>query len=112
MDKQQKYTVVEMDVNHFIDNIIIERLDDLFINFDPPYVTKGEILYKNYFVEEDHVLLADKIKDNLENAKWIMTYDDCDLVKTLYKDYDPHPFNLQYYARKKRVGNELLISNL
>lgn len=104
--------IYNMDVNDFIDKIIIERQGDLFLNFDPPYVTKGEVLYKNYFVEEDHVSLAKKIKENLQNAKWIMTYDDCNLVRALYEDYDPQPFNLQYYAGNKRVGNELLISNL
>lgn len=41
-----------------------------------------------------------------------MTYDDCDLIKEIYKNYNPNKFNLQYYAGKKRIGNELLISNL
>lgn len=74
--------------------------------------TKGEVLYKNYFSEEDHIRLAKKITANLNNVKWIMTYDDCDLIKEIYKNYNPNKFNLQYYAGKKRIGNELLISNL
>ena len=104
--------IYHMDINDFIDDIILRRQDELFINFDPPYVTKGVVLYKNYFNEEDHISLANKIKSSLQSAKWIMTYDDCDLIKNLYRDYNPRPFNLQYYAGTKRVGNELLISNL
>lgn len=41
-----------------------------------------------------------------------MTYDDCELIKNLYKNYSPQKFNLQYYAGTKRIGNELLISNI
>lgn len=104
--------IYNMDVNEFIDIIILNRQNELFVNFDPPYVTKGEVLYKNYFSEEDHIRLAKKITANLNNVKWIMTYDDCDLIKEIYKNYNPNKFNLQYYAGKKRIGNELLISNL
>lgn len=101
-----------LDVNQFIDTIILPRQNELFINFDPPYVTKGEILYKNYFNDGDHKKLADKIITNLQDAQWIMTYDDCELIKELYKSYNPQDFNLQYYAGTKRLGNELLISNI
>ena len=104
--------IYNMDVDEFIDVIILNRQNELFVNFDPPYVTKGEVLYKNYFSEEDHIRLAEKITANLKKVKWIMTYDDCVLIKDLYKKYNPNKFNLQYYAGKKRMGNELLISNL
>lgn len=104
--------VYNMDINDFIDTVILQRQNDLFVNFDPPYVNKGEVLYKNYFKEEDHKQLANKITTNLQNVQWIMTYDDCELIKDLYKDYNPQNFNLQYYAGTKRLGKELLISNL
>lgn len=101
-----------LDVNEFIDKVIIKRKNELFVNFDPPYVSKGEVLYKNYFNEEDHRQLSDKIIKNLQNVQWIMTYDDCDLIKQLYKDFNPENYNLQYYVGTKRIGNELLITNL
>lgn len=104
--------IYNFEINQFIDNVILHRQDELFINFDPPYVTKGEVLYKNYFTDNDHKNLANKIINNLQNAQWIMTYDDCDLIKELYKSFNPQNFNLQYYAGTKRIGNELLISNI
>lgn len=110
--RQHCVQVYNMDINDFIDTVILQRQNDLFVNFDPPYVNKGEVLYKNYFKEEDHKQLANKITTNLQNVQWIMTYDDCELIKDLYKDYNPQNFNLQYYAGTKRLGKELLISNL
>lgn len=109
---RDKVKIFNLDVNKFIDTVILKMPDQLFVNFDPPYVTKGEVLYKNYFNEDDHKQLSNKIKSNLQNVQWIMTYDDCELIKKLYSDYNPQKFNLQYYAGTKRIGEELLISNL
>lgn len=104
--------IYNMDINKFIDTIILKRQNELFVNFDPPYVSKGEVLYKNYFNEDDHKQLANKIITNLQDVQWIMTYDDCELIRELYKEFNPQKFNLQYYAGTKRIGNELLITNL
>ena len=109
---RNKVEIYNMEVNEFIDTVILNRQNELFVNFDPPYVTKGEILYKNYFNENDHKKLAKKITTTLQNVQWIMTYDDCEIIKQLYKDYNPQKFYLQYYAGTKRIGNELLITNL
>lgn len=104
--------IYNMEVNDFIDNLILHRQDELFVNFDPPYVTKGEILYKNYFQQADHEQLAEKIKNTMNNVQWIMTYDDCELIRELYKVYNPQNYNLRYNAGVKRLGNELIITNL
>ncbi|MDE5553307.1 MAG: DNA adenine methylase [Malacoplasma sp.] len=109
---RDKVEIFNLDVNDFIDQVIDGRRDELFVNFDPPYVSKGEVLYRNYFTEDDHRQLAAKIINNLQDVQWIMTYDDCDLIKELYKNYNPVNFNLQYVAGTKRIGEELLISNL
>ena len=111
-DLRNKVERFNLDVNDFIDQVVNRRRDELFVNFDPPYVSKGEVLYRNYFTENDHKQLAAKIINNLQDVQWIMTYDDCDLIKELYRNYNPTNFNLQYFAGTKRKGNELLITNL
>lgn len=44
-----------------------------------------------------------------------MTYDDCDYIRDLYKDYNIFPFEFSYGMRNAGKGNmkgkELLISN-
>ena len=109
---KDKVEIYNMDVHQFIRDIIMNKQKDLFVNFDPPYVSKGEVLYKNYFNDEDHKELAKTIISTLQDVKWIMTYDDCSLIRELYKDYNPQEFILQYFAGTKRKGNELLIKNL
>ena len=109
---RKQVEIYHLDATDFIDEVIVPRRDELFINFDPPYVTKGEELYKNYYSAEDHKKLAYKIIENLQGAKWIMTYDNCDLIRKLYQAYAPKEFNLQYVAGENKLGNEMMIGNI
>ena len=49
------------------------------------------------------------------SCKFLMTYDDCDYIRDLYKDYNIFPFEFSYGMRNAGKGNmkgkELLISN-
>lgn len=104
--------VYNYDAIKFVERIVLPRANELFINFDPPYVNKGPVLYKNHYVEEDHTRLADYIQQNMAMAKWIMTYDDCPLIRQLYAKYNPQEIQLLHFAGKTKVGKELLIKNI
>ena len=82
-------------------------MDDLFINCDPPYVEKGEQLYKYYFTEEDHKRLA-TVLSRTEN-KWICTYDVNPLAEELYKDYRKDYVDIRYSVAKPEKAKELII---
>lgn len=86
-----------------------ERESQIFYNFDPPYVNKGKELYLNAYVEEDHVSLRDKV--NEIKTEWIMTYDDHELIRDLYSNYNVSEFDLIYSVGRKRKERELMISN-
>lgn len=104
--------VYNYDAIEFIEKIVLPRADELFTNFDPPYVQKGPILYENHYTEENHAILSNYIKQNMANAKWIMTYDDCPLIRQLYESYNPQEILLLHFAGKTKVGKELLIKNI
>lgn len=109
---REKVEIYNKDVSDFIKKIIIPRKEVLFVNFDPPYVIKGYSLYQNYYKEKDHIALSEIILAQLHNLSWIMTYDDCDLIKGLYSQYSPEEFTLNHFAGRKKIGRELLIKNL
>ncbi len=83
--------------------------NELFYNFDPPYVEKGPELYLNSFKEEDHIKLMNEI--NRINTNWIMTYDEVPLIKNLYGNYYISEQILNYSVNSKRKVKELFISN-
>lgn len=97
-------------------DLIINRLQDIigsaFFNIDPPYVKKGRQLYANYFMEEDHRNLERVITEHLNETRWIVTYDDCDLIRDIYKKYLMTEYVIQHNAGDSTRGKEVVITNI
>lgn len=82
-------------------------IESTFLNIDPPYVKKGPALYKNSFSQKDHQVLAEFITQL--SHKWVVTYDNCPLIRTLYNDYHKTIISLYYSAGREKRGDELMI---
>ncbi|HOT60353.1 MAG TPA: DNA adenine methylase [Spirochaetales bacterium] len=96
--------------------LITVHLQDMictsFFNIDPPYVKKGKKLYANYFKEEDHKSLARIIAEHLGETRWIVTYDDCDLIRDIYKQYHMTEYSIQHDVGGSVRGKEIVITNI
>ncbi len=96
--------------------LIIMQLGEIkntaFFNIDPPYVIKGSRLYTNYFEESDHRYLEQVIKEHLRETPWIITYDDCELIRDIYKQYSITGYKIQHNAGNSVLGKEVVITNI
>ena len=92
---------------------------DTFIFLDPPYYTqensrlygRGGNLHKGF--EHQRLKECLDVVDS-KGAKFLITYDDSEYLKDLYKGYNIEPYELRYCtntAKGTRVGKEILISN-
>lgn len=80
----------------------VELLDTLrpalpprsLIYLDPPYYHKGSQLYRNHYQPEDHASIAQAV-GRLETP-WIVTYDNCPEILSLYQDCSSEEFSLHY----------------
>jgi DNA adenine methylase len=79
----------------------------VFINFDPPYVKKGQELYVNHFSMEDHERLRDKVSKC--DQYWIVTYDYNDSILDLYALFNHERIQLNHSAGSMKKGEELII---
>ncbi|HGH3647696.1 DNA adenine methylase [Acinetobacter baumannii] len=77
------------------------------IYLDPPYYVKGQGLYRNFYIHENHVRIRE-VLDNIK-TKWIVSYDNCDEIKTIYKKYKQDEYVLNYSAYNKTKGSEVMI---
>lgn len=102
-------TVTNLDALNFLENEKMILRKKCFFYIDPPYVVKGGDLYENAFTERDHIDLSKAIKAKLKGRKWIITYDNHELVKTLYKSNRIAEFKISYTAQDKKKGEELMI---
>jgi DNA adenine methylase len=80
-----------------------------FVYLDPPYFEKGRDLYLNYYTEDDHARLAEYVA-NLTSFPWVMSYDNVPEIARLYTGFRQLRFSLDYSARERRQGSEIMIS--
>lgn len=101
-------TFFNLDASTFLQNELPRvNIDSIFLNIDPPYVKKGKLLYENSFHENDHTELS-RVVQALQ-YKWIVTYDECNLIQQLYSDRRQQVITLDYSAGSTRKGSEFLI---
>lgn len=100
-------------------DVILEDTKDAIIYLDPPYFIKGNDLYQHGFNDEDHIRLANCLKNT--KHKWLLSYDDCDEIRELYSWANIEELNGVSYSitalkdkesgkRTSRQKTELLIS--
>ncbi|WP_069637172.1 DNA adenine methylase [Campylobacter pinnipediorum] len=101
-----------------IENMSYERLikeydsKDTLFYLDPPYVgTESYYKTPKDFNIADHKNLS-YILSNI-NAKFILSYNDCDLVRELYSDFTIKELSIRYTlnAKTNKINKELLIMN-
>lgn len=63
----------------------IELRDNDFVFADPPYAAAGGSLYRHSFTSHDHKRLKDWLTRGSQD--WVVTYDDCKLIRDLYANY-------------------------
>lgn len=98
--------------------LLREPGENVFIFLDPPYytATKSALYGKNGELHKgfDHERFAEEVK-NCQH-KWMITYDNCEYIRDLYKDYNIIPHEFAYGMRNAVKGNdmtgkEILITN-
>ena len=104
-----------------MDEIIIKNLDfsdfmeqsvnsKSIIFLDPPYYLEGKSrLYgNNGDMHEDfnHKMLYDNV---IKYDKWMITYNNCDYIRSLYKDYTIIDVDWSYGMNKSKKSSEIVI---
>jgi DNA adenine methylase len=99
-------------------NVIEKAGKNVFIFLDPPYfsATKSALYGKNGKLHKgfDHERFAETMK-NCEH-KWLITYDNCEYIKSLFSFAHISEWNLMYGMRNQtessnQLGKEIFISN-
>lgn len=106
--QREKISIHNLDVIDFVDKVLpTYESSKLFLNFDPPYVKKGQELYLNHFSMKDHKRLRDKVSQC--DHYWIVTYDYNDSVLDLYSPFYYERIQLNHSAGSMKKGEEVII---
>lgn len=106
--QRDRIEIFNLDATNFLLNVVPNyTCNKVLLNIDPPYVKKGPMLYENSFTEEDHVQLSNIIK--MLDTKWIVTYDENQLIYDIYEEYRKNVISMNYSAGQTKKGQELII---
>ena len=82
--------------------------DNSIIFLDPPYYIESKLYGNNGDLHENfnHMLLFDTIKNK---KNWILTYNNCEYIKDIYKDFIIIDTNWSYGMNKTKNFSEIVI---
>lgn len=107
--KQKKHIqVYNKEIRKFIVQILSRYEEGAFAFFDPPYIQKGNRLYKNCLSLEDHKVIAEYIKSKVF-CEWVITYDNTEDIKKIYTDEYYKIYEWTYSVVKSNRKKEIII---
>ena len=106
-DRRQDIRCYNQDVRSFLRNQVPKFGGTAFIYFDPPYYNNGRRLYKNFFRDENHRLLADDIRAIVQ-VPWIVSYDNVPQIREIYRGLTARTFSLSYSLANNGTGQEVM----
>lgn len=78
------------------------------IYLDPPYYVKGKDLYLDHYTHKDHEMIAEFVIKRIRKQKWIVSYDNVDVICKMYTECRRIVYALGYSARESREGVEVM----
>lgn len=105
---KERISVSNKDGVEFLSELSAAKSKKTFVYLDPPYYAKGQDLYLNHYLPGDH----EKLSSFLERGTsfdWVLSYDNVPEIRRLYKRSRKVSFDLDYTARERRTGREVMI---
>lgn len=104
--KAKNVSVEHMD---FEDSIKKHKND--FLYCDPPYWIESRLYGQKGILQSnfDHIRLYNCLKSH---DNWILSYNDCEVIRNLYNKYKIIELNWKYGMNKSKRSNEILILNI
>ena len=77
------------------------------VYLDPPYYVKGQGLYRNFYEHDDHINIRNIL--NSVNFNWIVSYDNNENIREMYKNFFQQEYNINYSLQDKKKTTEIII---
>lgn len=107
-DFKNKIEIHNKESINFLPSIFTQTDVKKFIFLDPPYYNQGEHLYFSCYNDQNHVDLCDKLSIH-NNENWFLTYDNCERINNLYKNFRRSYLPMSYTLQRKRKSKEIMI---
>jgi DNA adenine methylase len=82
--------------------------EETLIYLDPPYYAKGRDLYYDFYKQKDHSSVASFVTSSINRQRWIVSYDNVQPIRDLYRGARHVVYDIGYSARKASQGSEVM----
>ncbi len=108
IERLRNFTVRDFEVECSDYREFIPKHDDAFLYLDPPYMIDQALYGINGSTHKEfnHFELAELLR---KRQRWIMSYNDCEDIRRLYKGYTILSVEWIYGMAKNKQSNEILI---
>lgn len=96
-----------MDAKDLITTVFPTLPEKSLCYLDPPYYVKGQGLYENHYFHDDHVAIANLVKQTI-NLPWIVSYDHAPEIVSMYKGSPRIEYGINYSAQNRYEGAEIM----
>jgi len=101
-----RISLYKQDALHFIRKIEKKLPPGSIFYLDPPYYAKGQDLYQNYYLHDDHLKISRIITKS--PFYWAVSYDNTKRVLPLYKNFRKFFYGISYSAGHHYRGAEVM----
>ena len=110
IERLRDLNIKRLSVQHADFHKTLRRHTDKFLYLDPPYANGGKLYGRKGDMHEgfNHEELAEDLN---QRDGWILSYNDCSLVRKLYKGHKFITPQWVYGMSKNKTSNEVLIVN-
>ncbi len=96
-----------LDAAEFIKDILPTLPQKTLVYLDPPYYVKGQGLYENHYVHDDHLKIAQLVRKKVK-LPWIVSYDHVPEIVSMYKGFPNLFYGINYSAANRYNGREVM----
>ena len=90
--------------------ILKSETKNSFVYLDPPYVKKARDLYMNFYDQKNHREIAEFLLSDQPKFQWLLSYDQNELIRSLYKSCKTSLLWNPGYGLSNRKGEEYIFA--
>ena len=107
-DLKERVHLTNQDAMEFLCRGVEHWPRKTLIYCDPPYYNKGKDLYYDFYSHEDHLKIANFVQSGITSQSWIVSYDNIDSIREMYKLSNSITYSISYSARFAKQGAEIM----
>lgn len=107
--RRDRIELSNLDGIAFIKSFSKSRAEETFFFIDPPYVQAGAKLYLNAMNDMKHRDLGSYLTGECPVPNWLVTYDDCQLIRDVYARASVEQIPVRYSLHRKRTEHEVCV---